>query len=160
MQQTVSNERLTEIIQTYGDMVYRLALSYTTNNADAEDIYQTVFLKLVENVWKLKSEEHVKYWLIRVTINCCKKSFRHKNKTVEYNDSLEKEDEEHTELVSENLVEDFILTKEVREMVRDCLGELRPEEYRVILYLMYYEQLSVNEIANIMSLTPGATRTK
>ena len=58
-----------EIIRASFDMVYRLALSQTKSIANAEDVTQEVFLRFVENRRKLKSSEHIKAWLIRVTIN-------------------------------------------------------------------------------------------
>ena len=72
-------------IDRYADMVYRLALSQMKNKTDADDLFQEVFIRLVSNVEKLESWEHVKAWLIRVTINCAKKHFDlYWNKNVDY----------------------------------------------------------------------------
>ena len=72
-------------IDRYADMVYRLALSQMKNRTDADDLFQEVFVRLVSNVEKLESWEHVKAWLIRVTINCAKKHFDlYWNKNVDY----------------------------------------------------------------------------
>ena len=72
-------------IDRYADMVYRLALSQMKNKTDADDLFQEVFVRLVSNVEKLESWEHVKAWLIRVTINCAKKHFDlYWNKNVDY----------------------------------------------------------------------------
>ena len=57
-------------------MVYGLAISHVKNKFDADDVYQEVFLRLVSNIHKLNSQEHVKAWLIKVTINCCKNHYR------------------------------------------------------------------------------------
>ena len=62
-------------VDRYADMVYRLALSQMKNRTDADDLFQEVFVRLVSNIEKLESWEHVKAWLIRVTINCAKKHF-------------------------------------------------------------------------------------
>ena len=59
-------------VRTYADMVYRLACLNTNNKETAEDVFQTVFLKLVSHQESIISEEHLKAWLIRVTINQCK----------------------------------------------------------------------------------------
>ena len=64
-----------EIIDRYGDMVYRLAVSQAMNRTDADDIFQEVFVRLVRHVKDLQDMEHAKAWLIRVTINCTKKHF-------------------------------------------------------------------------------------
>ena len=64
-----------QVLEQYADMVYRLAIIHMKNKADAEDVFQEVFLRLVKNADKISSEEHLKAWLIKVTVNCCKKQF-------------------------------------------------------------------------------------
>jgi len=72
-------------IDRYADMVYRLALSQMKNRTDADDLFQEVCVRLVSHVDTLESWEHVKAWLIRVTINCAKKHFDlYWNKNVDY----------------------------------------------------------------------------
>ena len=51
-----------EIIDKYADMVYRLALLQVKNQADADDVFQEVFIRLVSHIQKLQNEEHVKAW--------------------------------------------------------------------------------------------------
>ena len=58
-----------QIVEQYGDMVWRLALAHTGRFHDAEDVFQEVFLRYVRSKDKLKSAEHVRAWLIRCTIN-------------------------------------------------------------------------------------------
>ena len=60
-------------LERYGDMVYRIALLHMKNQSDAEDVFQQVFLRLVRYAGTIEGEEHLKHWLIRVTVNCCKK---------------------------------------------------------------------------------------
>ena len=60
-------------VRRYSDMVYRLAFARTGNTADAEDVYQEVFLRYLRSDPQFTSEEHRKAWLLRVTINCAKK---------------------------------------------------------------------------------------
>lgn len=59
-----------EVVNTYSDMVYRIALNILCNIDDANDVMQDVFLRLVKSKSKIKSKEHIKHWLIKVTINC------------------------------------------------------------------------------------------
>ena len=70
----------------YGDMVYRIAVLQMKNNSEAEDVFQEVFLRLVKYKNRIENEEHLKAWLIRVTINCCKKQFdnAYRRKTVPF----------------------------------------------------------------------------
>ena len=66
---------LEQIVREQGDMVLRLALAHTGNRTDAEDVFQEVFIRLVRSLDKIESEDHLRYWLIRVTINRCKSLF-------------------------------------------------------------------------------------
>ena len=62
-------------VETNKDMVYRIALHDCRNRHDAEDIMQIVFLKLYRSAVAFESPEHLKNWLIRVTVNECRRMF-------------------------------------------------------------------------------------
>ncbi len=130
---------LDSIVDRYADMVYRIALSEVKNREDADDVFQEVFVRLVKYIHTLKSEEHIKAWLIRVTINCSKTHFtNYWNKNVggfseEQYDRLGHEDSELEKVENE----DNVVYTRVQEL---------PEKYRVIIHLFYYEQLSIKEI--------------
>ncbi|MDO5519344.1 MAG: sigma-70 family RNA polymerase sigma factor [bacterium] len=123
------------IIDNYSDMVYRIALTQMKNVSDAQDVFQEVFLRLVKYLPTLHSEEHIKAWLIRVTINCSKSS-------------LTSAWRRHTE----PLVAEEMLTFETSEQLDlyEHISQL-PKKYRIVLYLFYYEELSIKEIADLTS---------
>lgn len=115
-------------VREYGDMVYKLAFSYTRNKNDADDIFQEVFLKLIKSNPSFESEEHRKAWLIRTSINCSKKHFtsafmRH---TVPLSSDIPFETPE------ENIID-------------EALKKLKPK-YRTVIHLYYYEEYSTDEI--------------
>ena len=62
-------------VRRYADMVYRLAKVNCKNESAADDVFQEVFLKLLRYQDSIKSEEHLKAWLITVTLNQCKSMF-------------------------------------------------------------------------------------
>jgi RNA polymerase sigma-70 factor (ECF subfamily) len=68
-----SDEEFNNLVKTYMDTVFRLALNYVKCYQTAEDITQNVFIKLFHSNKSFESENHIRYWLIRVTINECKK---------------------------------------------------------------------------------------
>lgn len=126
-----------EVIERYADMVYRLALLQVKNQADADDIFQEVFVRLIKHIQEMQSWEHVKAWLIKVTMNCAKKHFNqywYKNVS-----SMEEMEEIKTEEEGYRLAEKDTL-------VLDAVGQL-PPKYRGVVHLFYYEELSVAEIA-------------
>ena len=68
-----TDESIDEVVERYADMVYRLACAQTGRRDSADDVFQEVFLRLVRRNPTFASEEHRKAWLLRVTLNCCKK---------------------------------------------------------------------------------------
>ena len=126
-----------EVIDRYADMVYRLALLQVKNQSDADDIFQEVFIRLVKHVNKLQNWEHVKAWLIRVTINCAKKDFS----------SFQNKNVFPVEEVEESGVEeDGYQQAEGAGPITETVNKL-PPKYRNVVHLFYFEELSVLEIA-------------
>ena len=66
-----SDAFLQQAMDTCGDAVYRLALCRLNSRADAEDVYQEVFLRLLRDDTDFRDEEHLKAWLLRVTLSRC-----------------------------------------------------------------------------------------
>lgn len=135
-------------IDRYADMVYRLALSQMKNKTDADDLFQEVFVRLVSHVEKLESWEHVKAWLIRVTINCAKKHFDlYWNKNVVFC-------EDETQIRGEEAYE-----PPDEHPVRGAVNKL-PPKYRLAVHLFYYEELSVAEIAEHTGQKEGTVKSQ
>ena len=127
-----------EAIDRYADMVYRLALSQMKNTTDADDLFQEVFVRLVSHIQDLESWEHVKAWLIRVTINCAKKHFeQYWNKNVDY---LEEPERMADESDGYELLEEHPVRAAVQKL---------PPKYRLVIHLYYFEERSVAEIAQL-----------
>ena len=125
-------------IDRYADMVYRLALTQMKNEVDADDLFQEVFVRLVSHIQDLESWEHVKAWLIRVTINCAKKHFnQYWNKNVDYIEDPERISDESGgyEMPEEH-------------PVRAAVQKL-PPKYRLVIHLYYFEERTVAEIAQL-----------
>ena len=136
----LTNEQFTRYAKTYIDTVFRLALNYMKNGADADDITQNVFLKLLKEPKSFESDDHVRFWLIRVTINECRKMLRSPWRSAEnfedYAAKLSFVTPEHSEL--------FYAVMDL------------PKKYRVPIYLYYYEEYSTEEIAGMLKI-PQAT---
>lgn len=129
----------------YGDTVYRVALNCCGNAADAEDIMQTVLMKLYREKTDFESEEHVKRWLIRVAVNEGRKLrnsgwFRRRAPLEEYAGTVGFEGPEESEL--------FLLVMAL------------PEKYRVPLYLYYYEDYPVKEVAALTGVKESTVQTR
>ena len=97
-----THEKFTHLVQRYIDTVFRIALNYTKNPADAEDITQNVFLKLYQQEQEFASDEHIRNWLLRVAVNEGKKHvrspWRKASSYEEYASSVSFPSPEHREL--------------------------------------------------------------
>ena len=98
-------QKIDSIIDRYADMVYRLALNQMKNEPDAQDVFQEVFLRLVKSAPQFESEEHIKAWLIRVTINCSKtnlmSAWRRHTQALENDECIAEQKEESIGLLEE-----------------------------------------------------------
>lgn len=123
-----------QLVDQYSDMVTRICLVRTGNYHDAQDCWQNVFLKLYQKKAYLYSPEKVKFWLIRVTVNECKNCQRalFRKNTVTIDENLSVSDE--------GIIYELL----------DSLKRL-PNAYREVVYLYYYENYSVNDIAEILN---------
>ena len=120
-----------ETVRRYSDMVYRLAFARTGNTADAEDVYQEVFLRYLRSDPQFTSEEHRKAWLLRVTVNKCKNLYRAKRRT----------EVPLTEAIPAPEAAEPSVLDEVRAL---------PAPYRSTLYLHYFEGYTAAEIGRIL----------
>ena len=72
----MTHEAFAQAVRAYGDTVYRVAYHALNNPSDAEDVMQTVLLRLYEYKKDFESDEHMKHWLLRVTVNESRKVLR------------------------------------------------------------------------------------
>ena len=137
-----TSAELEEIMGLYGTMVYRLAYSRTRCAADADDIYQEVFIRYYQKRPSFDSEEHRRAWLLRVTVNRCRTLFasawfRHRAALEE---CAGQEERKETQLDG-------------------ALQALRPGD-RTVLHLFYYEEMSVREISALLKKKESTVRTQ
>lgn len=123
-----------EMVELYADTVYKIALSQVKKKEDAEDIFQEVFLNYINCKKEFLSEEHEKAYMIRMTVNCCKKHFR---------SAWLRHRADFTEIC------DVVSGNEKEEKLYECVMEL-PAKYRLVIHLFYYEELSVDQISQIL----------
>ncbi len=130
------------ITEKYFNTVYRLALSQTQDSQRADDVLQEVFLRYIKTNKVFESEEHIKAWLIRVTLNCSKSSFTNSwnKKTVA-------------------LTEDIVFEMPEEEEIYTVVAKL-PQKYRTVIHLFYYEDLSVKEISGYLKIKESTVKSQ
>src|SRR5713101_5049342 len=124
-------EAFKEIVNRYGDKIYRLALRITRNPSDAEDVLQEVFMKLINNLHTIRSESKFSTWLYRVAANA---SFMHLRDEKKYKNDITLE--EYVSYDEDGVLkgveikdwsdrpDEVLLSKEAMEVIERALNEL------------------------------------
>ncbi|MCD8341339.1 MAG: RNA polymerase sigma factor [Clostridiales bacterium] len=134
-----------EAVRKNLDIVYRAALACCKNPADAEDVVQSTFEKLLRSDTAFTDDDHLRRWLVRVAVNEGRnlwKSYWRRNVSSLEELSLEPAAPENQKPI---LLEDVLAL---------------PVEYRTVLHLYYYEGYSTREIARLLHLTEANVRTR
>ena len=126
------------LIEVYKNNIYAIAFNVCKNVHDAEDVVQDTFIQYISVKKEFETEQHIRAWLIRVAINKAK----NKNVTFFRRNMLPLED------YMETLTFESSESSEIFETVIKL-----PEKYRVIIHLFYYEDYSINEIADITKIS-------
>lgn len=134
-----TQEAIVRLVETYSDMLLRLAASRLSSVDDAEDAVQEVFLYLLERSVTFRDAEHEKAWLIRTTLHRASNIRKRVS-----SQNLPLEEEAFSRAAPDN-------NSELLDAVRAL-----PEKYSAVLHLHYYEGYSMKEIANSLGI-PSAT---
>ena len=136
------------LIEAHQRMVFSLPLRVTGEHGAAEEVAQDVFLELHRGGDKLESEDHVRFWLRRVTVHRATDALRKKARQPEA--SAE-------EWMEEQYVQDNQegLNSAVVALLEELLRTL-PEQMRVVIVLRYQEDMLPDEIAKLLG-QPVAT---
>ena len=126
----MDKEQLEQTITTYADMIYRIALHHVRNTTDAEDIFQEVCIALMTRN-PPRDTQRLKHWIIRTTINKCNSFHRllwQKRENIEDYD--------------------YLASPQQQKIMEEIYA--LPKNYRNVIYLYYYENYTVAEIAEIL----------
>ncbi len=129
-----NQEDINYVIEKYSDTIYKVALSLTKDSEISKDILQDVLIKYMLDPTCFNGDEHKKAWLLRVTINECKKFFR----TIWNKRRIPLEDI-------------YCFNDREKHEVFYAIMDL-PKKYRIIMHLYYYERLSVKDISNALNI--------
>ena len=134
-------ESIESIVNSYGDILYRLCFIMLKKESDAEDIVQETIIKYIEKQPPFKDYEHIKAWLITVAKNKCKDLLRYRKR--------------HTHFDIDEMRE---LPKQTPDSgIFEILMTL-PEKFRLVLVLHYVEEYKIDEIAKMIEKTPSAVK--
>lgn len=133
------------LIARYHQNLYAIAFNVCQDREDAEEVAEDAFIQYHLTNRQFDSEEHIRAWLIRVTLNKAKnvaKSFWRRHRVAL--------DEQMQGITFEN---------NEASQVFEAVMQL-PDKYRPVVHLFYYEEYSVREIAGIMKISEANVKTR
>ena len=154
-----------ELVRTYGGRLLAVARRFVRNESDAQDIVQAAYLSAFRALPQFEGGCQVSTWLHRIVVNTALMKLRTRRRKPE--ESIElllpafQEDGHHVEQFSDwSTPADALLEKkETRATVRACIAQL-PDNYREVLMLRDIEELTTQDVAQLLNLTPTAVKVR
>lgn len=141
----MTDKEITDIYMRNSDTIYRVAFLYMGNKADAEDVLQNVFFKLIDSGKSFSDDSYERAWLITVTKNVCRDLIKSvwRTRVVDF------------EGINEPSYTDIY---KAESMLLPEIMRLK-SNYRVVLYLYYYEDYSIRDISEILNRKESTIQT-
>lgn len=153
MNDFVDGHYLQEVMEKHGTPLLKLVYSYVKNWTTAEDIVQETFITFSQKYHQFQGKSSLKTWLFQIAINKSKDFLRSpKNKLFQLTLSISLSSKD------KNLDEGLIENDE-SQLISKCLFKLHLK-YREVLNLFYYEDLSIKEISNVLSISESNVKTR
>jgi RNA polymerase sigma-70 factor (ECF subfamily) len=157
-----------ELVELYGDRVFRLLLRMLARREEAEDMAQETFVQVFKSIDQFRGDAKLGTWIYRVAINLCKNR-------VKYLPRRRSESEDELEPLAERASLDqasggvttaelsspdqIAYGKQVEVIVKRCIAKLEPD-FREVLVLRDVEDLSYEEISEITGLAEGTVKSR
>lgn len=147
-----NRKELQEVIECYSDMLFKIAYLRLKNMEDAEDVVQEAFYQYLKREEGFESTEHRKAWLIKVTLNGCRKVWR----SAWNRHRSDEEDVNYGQISSKQFLgenhmqgpEEAFVSADRSRILWETVMSL-PAKYTDVIHLFYYEELSIKAIADI-----------
>ncbi len=144
--ETMTGEEFESAVKRNNQRLYLIALSFTKNTCDSEDILHNVFLKLWKYKTPFKDNEHIDKWLTAVCVN----ESRNYIKALFRN---------HTNIDDCTIISPDSFETQTQQDLFNAVMAL-PKKYRTVIHLFYYEDLSVKDIAKILKISETSVKTR
>lgn len=150
-----------QLVEQYGDNIYRYCKSLTYTLEDAEDLYQQTFLKAFELHKKISLKKNPRAYLMSIASNIWR---NHKSKYARHERiaptiSSETEGVQIEDVkASQDLLQQIIKEEQLSNL-RDCVEKL-PEKHKKVILLFYAGELSIEEIAGILKIPKGTVKSR
>ena len=143
------------VVDQYKDMVYTICLRMLTVEADAGDAAQEVFVKVYRSIGSFQEKSKFSTWIYRITYNHCISEIRKRVKVIDLVDELPDNEANEGDIGGLEM-----LSREERRRYLQMAIEALPETDATVITLFYYDELSLEEIAEVTGLSSGNIRIK
>ncbi|MDX9791677.1 MAG: RNA polymerase sigma factor [Candidatus Kapaibacterium sp.] len=154
--ETGSHEAANSLVRQYRKFVYATALRFTEDYDDADDIAQEVFIKALDSLHKFKGNSSIKTWLYRITVNLAL-NHKRKRKFLNFFSLTESKVPNDEILVDSTNPEKLLENKEFEINLIELLSRL-PEKQRETFALRYFDELSYEEISEMLGTSIGGLK--
>ncbi|MDE3840646.1 RNA polymerase sigma factor SigW [Bacillus methanolicus] len=151
-----------EIVELYKDKVFQLCYRMLGNRHEAEDIAQEAFIRAYVNINSFNINLKFSTWLYRIATNLCIDRIRKKKPDYYLDAEVSGTDglTMYSQIAADTaLPEEELQSLELQETIQKEISKL-PEKYRTVIVLRYIEELSLNEISEILDLPLGTVKTR
>ncbi len=154
-------EAFNNLFVNYQHQVINIAYGMLSDREDAFDAAQEVFVRVYKNIESFKEESYIATWIYRITSNVCSDILRKRQrsaKVVSINQMSEENKETDIPDTAPTPEENAFLSERQRA-VREAISELR-EEYRAVITLCDIEEMSYDDIADILKIPKGTVKSR
>ena len=144
-----------EIVDKYKDRVFGMACRFTGEYSQAQDVAQEIFIRVFENLDKYNGKSKLSTWIYRISYNICI-DWSRKNKRLK---AIGQKGINTLRIDRSMDVEGSFLEKEERTALKEALYSLK-EKYRSVLILHYFQDMSYEEMGEVMNLTVKTVETR
>ena len=144
------------LVELFSKKVYNTCIGLLQNSEDAQDVTQEIFITIHLNIKDFKEESSLSTWIYRISINKCLEFIRKKNRKKRsgifksiFTSDGEKAIENHSDFIHPGV----LLENQERAKVLFKAIEMLPEQQKTAYILHKLEQVSYNEISNIMEVS-------
>lgn len=151
-------EAFNVLYEKYYRMIYFVALKVMHNDADAQDVVQETFIQIRKSISNVKNADYLPLWINRITVNKCNTLYRKRKEVLfEENDKDPLYQYEVTDI--EYLPSEHLHFTNDKEIINHFIDQLPPAQ-RLVIILMYYQQFSIEEIADICNIPSGTVKSR
>lgn len=146
----------TQLVDRYKDLIYTLALRMLKHREEAEEAAQDTFIKVFKSLDKFKGDSKFSTWIYKVAYNTCLDTIK-KNKKHLNNVTIDAYTFNKLDTIDNAL--DNMINKERQTLIKQCIHKL-PEDSSALLTLFYFEELSLDEISQIINVEANTVKVK